>query len=239
MTRFIVMIFAILISGAIIMPGMVQAETRYVSDTLIVTMRDGPSNTFRSLKTVRTGTPLTVLAKQGSYLKVQTGDNVVGWVPRQYTVSEPPDMLVVPKLKDKINQLTLSNKQLTKRLSELNEKLSKRDEKFQTDHQEILNHLAASQEESQKLQQELEKTTEQYNDLLRQSKNVIQVRKERDQLKKSNSVLQNKVLTLEQENNAMANSQMIYWFLAGGGVFFVGWLIGKTSLKKKRPSLSL
>jgi len=239
MTRYLVLILAILISGAIIVPDKVQAETRYIGDTLIVTLRDGPDNTFRTLKTVRTGTPLTVLDKQGAYLKVKTDDGIIGWVARQYTVSEPPSMLLVPKLKDKINQLTASNKQLNNNIKELKEKLAQRDTKFHTAHQEILDNLAASQEEAKKLKQELEKTTGQYNDLLAQSKNVIQVRRERDQFKKSNSLLKNKVATLEQENNAMANSQVIYWFLAGGGVFLVGWMIGKTSLKRKKTSLSL
>jgi SH3 domain protein len=50
---------------------------------------------------------------------------------------------------------------------------------------------------------------------------------------------ENKDLTIERdklrtENDNLIEKRMIYWFLAGAGVFFFGWMSGKLSRKKKK-----
>ena len=52
---------------AIIMPiHKVWADTQYVSDKLIITMRDGKSTDFKIIKTLKTGTPVDVLEEDGA-----------------------------------------------------------------------------------------------------------------------------------------------------------------------------
>ncbi|MBW2472459.1 MAG: hypothetical protein JRE18_10305, partial [Deltaproteobacteria bacterium] len=75
--------------------------------------------------------------------------------------------------------------------------------------------------------------TEKYNALLAQSEDVIKLAAEREKLLKENVKLTAGIKELRKENKKMADSKMIKWFLAGGGVFFFGWIIGKISRKKR------
>ncbi len=225
--------------GIILLPNISQAETRYIGDTLIVAMRNGPGNSFSIVKTLRTGNKITVLGQQGDYLQVEADDKSQGWIQTQYTITEPPRGLIVPKLRERLNQLILSNKHFSKEVAALKEELAQKDQEFAEKHQEIINQDSESKSILKSTQQELAIKTSQYDDLLKQSKDFLNIKQERDTLKKSHASLQARVENLEIENNSLANKQMFYWFLAGAGVLLIGWIIGKTSAKKQRSTLSL
>ncbi|MCP4023747.1 MAG: peptide-binding protein, partial [Desulfobacteraceae bacterium] len=56
-------------------------------------------------------------------------------------------------------------------------------------------------------------------------------------LSEQNNLLSSRLERLERANNKMFKTSMIYWFLAGAGVLFLGWLIGhNVSLRKRRAS---
>jgi SH3 domain protein len=64
---------------------------------------------------------------------------------------------------------------------------------------------------------------------------------ERDSLKETNSNLeatnkdlQAQIVELQQDHDRLMRNEILHWFLAGSGVFFVGLIIGKLSRKKKR-----
>ena len=66
-----------------------------------------------------------------------------------------------------------------------------------------------------------------------QAENVIKIAQERDQLLQKNKKLTTGIKELRNKNEKISDSRMIKWFLAGGGVFFFGWIIGKISRKKR------
>ena len=49
-----------------------------------------------------------------------------------------------------------------------------------------------------------------------------------------NAQLTAEVQILRDENLSLKRSGVIKWLLAGGGVFFFGWIIGKISRKRKQ-----
>lgn len=51
--------------------------------------------------------------------------------------------------------------------------------------------------------------------------------------------LQEQLARLMQENNELRKNERIQWFLAGGGVFIFGWLIGLITCRNKRRKPSL
>ncbi|MGQ9812115.1 MAG: hypothetical protein ACUVQ2_01695 [Dissulfurimicrobium sp.] len=57
--------------------------------------------------------------------------------------------------------------------------------------------------------------------------------------KKELADLKAQMTSLKDENRMLRNNNNIKWFIAGGGLFFLGWLTGFAvgSMKKKRPSL--
>ena len=85
--------------------GTAQAERRYVSDTLIITLREAPNSDGRALRTLRTGAPVEVLEESGRYLRVQTEAGEEGWVAEQYITPETPKLIIIAQLKDEMNRL--------------------------------------------------------------------------------------------------------------------------------------
>lgn len=71
----------------------------YVTDKLVLGMKDNPEGTGKSIKLLRSGMKLEVLAKEGLYNKVRTEDGLVGWAKGNFMVKDKPAILVVDELK--------------------------------------------------------------------------------------------------------------------------------------------
>ena len=65
------------------------------------------------------------------------------------------------------------------------------------------------------------------------SKDAIELMNERDNLKTLNGRLSTETENLRKENSRLKRLQILWWFLAGAGVFFIGWITGRVSRKKK------
>ncbi len=65
------------------------------------------------------------------------------------------------------------------------------------------------------------------------SKDAIELMNERDNLKTLNGRLSTEAEHLRKENSRLKRLQILWWFLAGAGVFFIGWITGRVSRKKK------
>ena len=72
----------ILVSCFLVLAGNAVAETRYVSDTLEITMRSGKGTNFGITRMLRSGTPVEVLEvdKKSGYTQVRTKSGKEGWV---------------------------------------------------------------------------------------------------------------------------------------------------------------
>jgi len=191
------------------------AETRYISDLLVVTIRTEPNNNAQVLATVLTGAPLEVLEEFKNYLHVRTEKGVEGYVRSQYVTKEQPKA-------EQIKRLTTANIQLQQQVDELSTTLT------------------ASMSKTENLSsvgKELERIKGEYQALQKASAGVLQITRERDQLQQENSDLAGRMQKLKEENNLYLRTGVIKWFLAGAGVLCFGWLLGKVSRKKKRNYL--
>ena len=68
------------------------AETMYISDSLTVPLRSGPSNSHRILhRGLASGTTMEVLERdeEAGFAHIRTERGTEGWLPMQYLVSEP------------------------------------------------------------------------------------------------------------------------------------------------------
>jgi len=231
--RYISMIFALVIIASYLIAAPAQAETRYVGDQLIITLRQGTSTKHKILKTLETGTPVEVIEEGSSYYKVRTSDGTEGYVLRQYISSNPPKSLRIDELEIENSALKKKNKDLQKSKSDLEMQLKNIQGKYDS---ELSSITAESTEIEQNLDQAVNNEriiTEKYNTLVAQSENVVEIARERDQLLQKNKKLTANIKELRGKNEKFADLKMIKWFLAGGGVFFFGWLIGKISRKKR------
>ena len=96
----IVLILAALAVCVSVLPA--TADTRYVGDELVITLRAGKSSQHKIVKTLKTGTALEVLEEDETYLKVRIQDGSEGYVLRQYVSSDPPKTQRIAEL-EKLN----------------------------------------------------------------------------------------------------------------------------------------
>jgi SH3 domain protein len=226
-------IFSLMFFTFTVPVGIVCAETQYVSDVLVITMREGKGNEYKIIKTFKTGTPLEIIEESGQYLKARSESGIEGWVLKQYVTKQTPKHEIIAGLEKKIDRLNTKIEQYKKDKESLQDELktAKSDHNKMT--RDLTQNVSASKGKAEQTTRELKEITEKYNALFKESKDVINLVKERDSLKASNSSLQTKIDQLRKENDKLERSQMIWWFIAGGGVLLVGWIIGKISRQKR------
>lgn len=232
--RYIIIFFYLTVFTLSIFIQPAAAETRYVDDQLIITLRMGKSSQHKILKTLKTGTPLEILNEEDeTYLKVRTQDGTEGYVLRQYVSANPPKS-------QRIAELERLNSSLQKKISSLeaaNSNLKTQLKSYQENYQQEVSSISVK---SAELEKNLEQAminerimAEKYDTLLAQSENVVEITAERDLLSEKSKKLQADVAVLSEKNEKLSDARMVKWFLAGGGVFFFGWIIGKISRKKR------
>ncbi|MCD6188073.1 MAG: TIGR04211 family SH3 domain-containing protein [Desulfuromusa sp.] len=201
----------------------VSAETRYISDQLIVTVRSGKGNQYKILESLPTSTPVTVLEEDKDYVKVLTKKGTEGYIRRHYVSKSLPKKIQIRQLKKEI----ATSQQL----------LETQQQSFQTCQNELSdseNRMTELSAQLNQARQALEEKEGEYNTLMSHSENVLNLDAENKQLAEENNTLSSELLVLREENQNFHRSNMIQWFLAGAGVFFGGWLIGKISRRKQR-----
>ncbi len=67
-----------------------SAETVYVSDRFEIGVHDNTDIDSVILAVIASGTPLTVIARDGDFVQIRTPDGTTGWVDAGYIVSERP-----------------------------------------------------------------------------------------------------------------------------------------------------
>ncbi|MGE4580315.1 MAG: SH3 domain-containing protein [Desulfuromonadales bacterium] len=217
----------------LVLPLAAAAETRYVSDQLVVTIRQQPADQAEVITTLRTDTPLEVLADQGRYLLVQTPAGEKGYVQSQYITSDLPKPIVIDRLQKERAQLqqklAAAEKAREAAISELQKIKTTLATESQTTEQQVTELKSALAQ----ARSELQEATERYDTLLANSREIVNITNARNQLEEDNARLSAEIEAIRQENKSLLTTGMIQWFLAGGGVFLIGWLVGKLSRKRR------
>lgn len=224
-----VMAFLVLLT----LPLAAAAETRYVSDQLVVTLRQQPADQAEVIATMRTDTPLEILAEEGRYLQVRIPSGEKGYVLSQYVTSELPKPLIIARLQKELaglqQKLAAAQKAREAAINELQNIQATLAEESRTTEQQVTELQTALDQ----TRRELQEATERYDTLLANSREVVNITNARNQLEEDNARLNNEIETIRQENKKLLTTGMIQWFLAGGGVFLIGWLVGKLSRKRR------
>ncbi len=213
------------------------AEQRYIADTIVVSLREGPGSDFKAIKTLQTGQSFEVLETKNYFVRVRTTDGDEGWIPDRYTVDTPPNALMVKDLNEQISDLTAQNEELLAKSERMADQLAGKGIPLQS---EAPPPTAASESaEIKRLENELAEANKRYTQLEDDAKDVLPITTERDRLQQELKATQESLATLQQAKPSLGSRENIYWFLAGGGVFLLGWIIGKVSCRRPRHSLTL
>ena len=208
--RFLTLSYCLISSLILVMaPNLVQAETNYVSDHLVITVRTGAGIEFQIIKTLGSGEHVEVLEETvDGYSHIETSDGTEGWVRTQYLQSEPTSSEKLISVNAKLKEVKATLKQLKKNYDGLkltHQKLSKNQTKLSSD--------------KKKLDAEFSRISE-------VAKKPIILDRENRKLRLANVNLEKDLQRLNQENHSLNDRSQREWFIVGALVLFGGIILG-------------
>lgn len=201
--------FALTLFGTLSLSTTLMAETQFVSDDLVITLRTGQGNQYEIIKTLSSGTKLEILEQTDTgYTKVKTDSGLEGWVRTQYLTKEP------------IARVQLESAQ--KKIESLSEKLSAAQEELKSLRKE------KSQLDStySKLRSEHESTAKEFETLSEVAARPKQLATENKELRLQYEKINDELVLVKQENQVLKDRSKRNWFLTGAGVVILGIIIG-------------
>jgi|TARA_B110000483_G_scaffold182922_1_gene216405 SH3 domain protein len=191
-------------------PLISSAETtRYVSDQLEITMRNGQGVKFAIKRVLTSGDRLDLIeADSSGYSKVRTIEGVEGWVLTRYLMNAPSVRNLVADSAQKVANLELELAETKEELKNVSTKVATSDSKSM-----------ALKETSQRFKKELDS-------LKVMASSSIALSNENIQLKEKIQQTDIRIQGLVLENTAMKNSDSQSWFLTGVAVLLGGIILG-------------
>lgn len=197
------------------------AETVYISDSLTVPLRSGPSNSHRILhRGLISGTAMEVIERdeESGFAHIRTQAGTDGWLPIQYLVSEPIARARLGQANTRIAQLDAAAEKLRAQL----ETLSQDQGQTRQNNMQLTTQIAS-------LEGELE-------EIKRISKGAIEEHASNLRLMDLNARVREEFDDLVAERNALQDNLEQRWMLIGGGLVLLGLLLG--TVIKARPRRS-
>ena len=200
----------ILVSCFLMLTGNAIAETRYVSDTLEITLRSGKGTKFGITRMLRSGTSVEVLAvdKKSGYSQVRTKSGKEGWVLSRFLMNGRAARERLATAEKNLAELELENRKLTTAMTTLTEEKSG----LETNLQEL-------EGQSRGVNQEL-------SEIKRTASSALAIDSENKELKGRMVSLERKLQTVQQENEALKDRTARDWFMVGAAVILLGIIVG-------------
>ena len=190
--------------------GTVLGESRYVSDTLEITMRSGKGTSYGITRMLRSGTQVEVLDedKKTGYTKVRTKSGKEGWVLSRFLMKTPAARDRLTAAEKRLAELELENRKIESAMAAL------KDEKAA-----LSKNLGSLDTESRKVSQELA-------EIKRTASSALAIDSENKELKGRVVSLERQLQTMQQENESLKDRTARDWFMVGAAVVLLGILVG-------------
>jgi len=230
-TLVILLIVAFTVSASI---NSVFADTRYVSDRLIISVRDGQNPNAAVLGYIETAAQVDVLEEKEDLLRIRTEDLIEGWVRAKYIDSEKPKVLIIENLENEIKALNKDIKTVKNEQDSVSNTLSKTKKMYQEEIEELKEEVNINQKFAAKAKSDFIQLNKKYTNLLKNSKNTGKLIGEVEKLKKLNAELNTEIKSLRSDRKNPLKSNRIQSFIAGAGVLLFGFILGGSVKKRKR-----
>jgi SH3 domain protein len=199
-----------------------QAQTRYVSDTLVITLRTGPSSQNAIIRNLTSGARVEVLEElpDEGYTQVRLADGEQGWVLTQYLQDEPTAALRLATATRELAGATTSAESFEEQATRLEAELEVTRQALQE-----------SQSLAEGLQAEL-------TDIRSASASALETREQNERLANRVTNLTAEADLADMEIRELRSRNRQSWFVVGASVLFGGIVIGLVapSLRRKRRS---
>lgn len=191
-----------------------DAETKYVSGVMQITMRTGPGTGNKIIKMIKSGQAMNIIQSEEGWSLVRLPDGKEGWVLNHLIKSEKPKILLFDNLEKKYNRIL---KSITD-IKDKNSKLLLEKETLVTEYQEK--------------NKSFNEVSQLYNSLKERSARLLTLE---SKFKKADELLEKRTAINELLEKELA-SKNIEWFLYGAGVFLAGFVLGFSTRRKPRRS---
>jgi SH3 domain protein len=194
----------------ILLAHAVAAQQAWVTDEFKVTVRAGESARHKIISMVSSGTPVTVLSRNGEtgYSRVRLANGKEGYILTRQLLDKPVARDQLSELQEEVAALKTAPSELQRKVSELTREyndLQRAHKELQGINKKISGELAA---------------------LKRTSANAVRISNERNELRKEVAELTRSSEQLKQEKRELENNSAQRWFMIGAGVIVGGILIG-------------
>ncbi len=201
--------------GFILIPT-VMADIQYVSDLLIISVKDGQGVDAPVIGYLRSAAPV---------------DGTQGWVRKKFIVAEKPKAVIIGELEEKIVILEESIKTLQQGSD--TEGLQGMIDGYKQKIATLTASIANEKRTRLALQKDLKKINAKYQQLLNNGKKTADISKELASLKTENKTLKDKIAAKPPADAIPVLAGNMKWFLIGGGVLLLGFIIGRAIRGKK------
>jgi len=182
-----------------------HAESRYVTNQILIALRPVQNDTADPLEYLPTGMRVEVIEDLGAFLKIKSASGKIGFARSKYFITTPPQGATT---------VTAGvNEQLAAALKRTDE-LSAEVERLKSTPQEVAKTEDSPQGEKNRVE-------------------LVEILRERDELKKEVARLKEATPQNIPSSTALPGSQL-QWFLAGAAILLLGWFAGKSSHPKRR-----
>ncbi len=197
-------------------------EKRYVTDTLWLQLRSGPSTEYRILQAIPSGEHLIFIEEDADtgYTKVKTDKGLEGYVLSRFLETEP-----IAKEK-----LVLANRELERVKAELETTRTQRNQ-LQSEVEKLKSERSGLGRENTDLEKELER-------IKSISAGALELDEKARTLSERNQELELQLESISAENAQLHDNRQQTYLLYGGGLVFLGILAGLIlpSIRGKRSS---
>lgn len=218
--------YSVFFFGILIVSAPLLAYQAYISDTLEITMRTGPSTGHKIIAMLTSGQPVQVLGTENGWARIQVSDGEgkgkEGWVLSRFLLKRAPWKTQYEAMRAKNDFLKEKHGDIEQRWQEINQREAD---------------LTKQLEETT---QSLETLQAKYEELKQGSANYLELKDQFGKTQSALEVAQKDVQKLSNENESLRYSQNIKWFATGALVPLLGWIVGilmGRRQKKSRPSL--
>jgi len=199
-----------------------HAQTRYVSDRMIVELRRGPSTEYLILRNLEAGAAVQVLEDAGAgYSRVRVQDQgTEGFILTRFLTPEPI-------ARDKLAAAERGLAAAKTRATELEQQVGA-----------LTAELGATKTDLARTRSSHDQVSKDLTDLRAAAANVVEIRDQNESLRQRLIQREREVGELTATNTRLASQDKQNWFIVGAGVLLSGVVIGliAPSLRRKRRS---
>lgn len=230
-------ILTINLVGLLCLASLAHPAERHFGNSLSGPLHEGPGAQYKVIKALPGDQSFEVLETINDFIHIRTKDGSEGWLKNNPTDPTPAAASSATDTNERVG--ILPPKQGEKSTSNSGRWPTKSpvnplDGQSRKEQAEPSTPKEAT--EIKRLQAELGEITYKFEQLEAAALNAQELKSENDRLQTELAATKNTVSQLQQANLALAKNKNIYWFMAGGAVLLLGWLLGRITLRRQRHS---